>query len=233
VTVTDTCLFLPCTYLPTSTGHVDKQQSVKCREEEKKHLIYLGLAHLSPSLLHVNIIMCKERKSTPSLLDFDVQDNQGKGNRKRLKKMESNILNFIPKFLCAPSHQNLISFLLTILPEFTQKRRLNETLNLLLKIAPPPSLVFSDLSKQAASPAPQTSVPESEGYDINNEPATTRQAADLHASVQKQFPAPSANLSANVQKQVLAPPSLPEREQLHKAATLPAPPSLLKREQVQ
>ena len=152
-----------------------------------------------PQLVDINIKMCVERKTerkSPIPLFNDIPNYQGNEFRKRLRKMESDILNFIPKFLCAPSHQNLISFLLTIKQEFTQKRKLNEILSLLLRIAPPPNLV----------PAANVCTPD-------NRPVVDLLSEATSASVQQALP---VNISAK--EPVSKPPSVSD-QQLHETVT--------------
>ena len=147
--------------------------------------------------------MCVERKTdrkSPIPLFNDIPNYQGNENRKRLRKMETDILNFIPKFLCAPSHQNLISFLLTIKQEFTQKRQLNEILSLLLRIAPPPNLV----------PAANVCTPD-------NRPVVDLLIGATSASVQQALP---VNISAK--EPVSKPPSVSD-QQLHETVTHSTP----------
>ena len=73
--------------------------------------------------------MCREEKKHSLLTQNDFPTQQVHANRKKLRKIENHIFELIPKFLCAPSHENLISFILNIKQEFTQKRKVDDMLH--------------------------------------------------------------------------------------------------------
>jgi hypothetical protein len=82
--------------------------------------------------------MCKEKKqSLLPLNDFPTQ--QVHANRKKLRKLESLIFEYIPQLISSPGHRTVVTFLLSKKEEVTQQQQWNSLLHRIMATVDAPT----------------------------------------------------------------------------------------------
>ena len=86
--------------------------------------------------------MCKEKQKKSLLTQNDFPTQLVHANRKKLRRLESLIFEYIPQLISSPGHETVVTFLLSIKEEVTQQHQWNILLHRIMATidAPTPTV---------------------------------------------------------------------------------------------